>query len=166
MGVSRVIRRFFFPALTVRFVIRVAIVTLTAYLFFGHICIPFRVKGRSMEPTYRDGDLSFCWRLRYALSPPKRHDIVAVRLAGRKVLLLKRIVALEGESLEFRQGRLFVNAQKIEEPYIAYPCHWNLAPRMVRKGCVYVVGDNRNMPMVNHYFGQTSVQRIVGGPLW
>jgi len=166
MGVTRVIRRFFFPALTLRFIMRLAIVTLTAYLFFGQICIPFRVKGYSMEPTYRDGDLSFCWRLRYALSPPERHDVVAVRLAGHRVFLLKRVVGLQGEHVEFCHGELIVDGIKIEEPYVSGPYDWNLGARAVKKGCVYVVGDNRNMPMENHYFGQTSVQRIVGGPLW
>jgi len=89
-----------------------------------------------------------------------------VRLAGSKVMLLKRVVALEGERVEFRQGKLFVDEKEMDEPYIHYSCNWNLPPRQVEKDSVYVVGDNRNMPMENHLFGQASVKRIVGVPLW
>lgn len=89
-----------------------------------------------------------------------------VRLAGSKVMLLKRVVALEGERVEFRHGKLFVDEKEIDEPYVHYPCNWNLSSRQVEKDSVYVVGDNRKMPIENHLFGQASVKRIVGVPLW
>jgi len=81
-------------------------------------------------------------------------------------MLLKRIVALEGEQVAFRNGRLMVEGKELEEPYVRLPCNWNLSPRQVDKGCLYVVGDNRSLPMETHYFGQTPVKRIVGVPLW
>lgn len=160
------IRQFFFPSLTPKFLIRVSIVAFIAYLFFGHICTPLLIQGQSMEPTYRDGSFNFCWRLRYLFSKPKRHEVVAVRFAGKKVMLLKRVVALEGERVEFRHGKLLVDGKEIDEPYVRYPYHWNLPPRQVEKDCVYVVGDNRNMPIENHLFGQASMKRILGVPLW
>lgn len=89
-----------------------------------------------------------------------------VRFAGNKVMLLKRLVALEGEGVEFRDGRLFVDGREIDEPYVRYPCNWNLPPRRVKRDCVYVVGDNRSSPMENHVFGQASIRRVIGGPLW
>lgn len=119
-----------------------------------------------MEPTYGSRGINFCWRLRYLFSKPKRHDVVVVRFAGTKVMLLKRVVGLEGERVEFRDGKLFVNGSLLEEPYVRHPCNWNLSPRIVDNNCVYVVGDNRSMPIENHYFGQASVGRIIGGPLW
>jgi signal peptidase I len=81
-------------------------------------------------------------------------------------MLLKRIIALEGERIEFRDGKLLVDGNKIDEPYVRYPCDWNLPPRQVEQGSVYVVGDNRNMPIEDHLFGQTSIMRSVGVPLW
>ena len=160
------IRRFFFPSLTPRFLIRVCFVAVFAYLFFGYVLLPIRIQGTSMEPTYRNGGINFCWKLRYLFSNPKRHDVVALRLAGNKVMLLKRVVALEGEQVEFRDGRLFVDGKALEEPYVRHLSNWSLPPRQVEKGCVYVVGDNRNMPMENHHFGQASNKRIIGAPLW
>ena len=92
--------------------------------------------------------------------------MVAVRFAGSQVMLLKRVVASEGEHVEFRDGRLFVDGLEVVESYVRFPCNWNLPSRRVEKDCVYVVGDNRSMPIENHYFGQTSKIRVMGGPLW
>jgi signal peptidase I len=166
MAVHRSIRQFFLPSLTPMFLIRVLLVSVFAYLFFGFLCIPFTIQGISMEPTYPDGGVNFCWRLRYLFSEPKRHDVVTVRFAGSRVMLLKRVVAREGEQVEFRAGKLYVNGMEIEEPYVRFPCDWNLPSRQVEKDCVYVVGDNRSMPIENHHFGQTSKIRIIGVPLW
>jgi signal peptidase I len=160
------VRRFFFPSLTRRFLVRICLVALSAYLFFGYICTPLVIKGSSMEPAYHDGGVNFCWKLSYLFSRPGRFHVVAVRLAGDRVMLLKRVVALEEEEVEFRDGVLFVNSEKIDERYLRRPCNWNLPPRQVAKGCVYVVGDNRDMPMEQHFFGQADAKRIVGRPLW
>jgi signal peptidase I len=119
-----------------------------------------------MAPTYMDGGFNFCFKLRYIFSKPERGDIVAIRLAGERVMLLKRVVALEGDVVEFRNGDLFVNEEKIDEVYARYPSDWNLAPRTVNEGHIYVVGDNRSVSINIHRFGQTPVDRVVGGPLW
>ena len=160
------IRQFLYPSLTPKTLARIALVALFAYIFFGYICIPFHIKGYSMEPTYTNGHINFCWTPVYISSEPARYDIVLIRFAGKKAMLLKRIVAMEGETIEFRDGKLFVNEMELNEPYLRYPCNWNLEPRQVKKGHVYVVGDNRNMPIKNHNFGQTSINRIIGIPLW
>lgn len=119
-----------------------------------------------MEPTYRNGEFNFCFKLRYLLSEPERYDVVLIRLAGENAMLLKRIVALEGDVVEFRHGKLFVNGKQIHEAYVRYPSDWNLRPSKVYRNHVYVVGDNRNVPSHVHQFGQTPVNRIVGAPLW
>lgn len=166
MTIHYKIRQFFFPSLTRGFLIRVISVGVFAYLFFGHLCIPFTIRGISMEPTYHDYGVNFCWRLPYFFFEPKRFDVVAIRFAGSRVMLLKRVIASEGEEVEFRQGKLLVDGNELEEPYVRFPCDWNLSPRRIEKDCVYVVGDNRNMPIENHHFGQTSKNRIIGVPLW
>jgi signal peptidase I len=147
-------------------VIRIVCVGIFAYLLFGHVLIPFRIKGHSMEPTYQNGQFNFCWKFRYLFSKPQRGEVVVVRFSGQKVMLLKRIVALEGDEVQFRNGKLFVNRKEMDETYIRYPCNWNLPPRRVEASSVYVIGDNRDGPIENHFFGQTSILRILGTPLW
>lgn len=166
MAVNKGTRQFFLPSLTPAFLIRAGCVALFAYLIFGHLLTPFRIKGHSMEPTYQNGEFNFCWRIRYLFSTPKRGDVVVIRFTGQRVTLLKRVVALEGEEVEFRDGRLFINGKEWNEPYTHTPYHWTLSPRRVEPNSVYVVGDNRSGLMQNHFFGQASLPRILGGPLW
>src|SRR6056297_453740 len=160
------LRAFFLPNLNKRFVIRAALVAALAFVVFHFFLIPFRIHGHSMAPTYSDGRVNFCNTLRYAFSSPDRYDIVAVRMAGRSVMLLKRVVAVAGETVAFKSGELHINGRKLEEPYINYTYDWTLSPRQVKPEHIYVVGDNRRVPMEQHHFGQAPINRIVGAPLW
>ncbi len=159
------IRDFFLPKPTPGFFIRLAIVALTAMAVFRYLLIPCVISGASMEPTVKSSGFTFCWKGKYLFSRPQRGDIVVIRYAG-KIHYLKRIVALPGETVAFRNGILYVNGQLQEEPYVHFGCDWNLRPRRVREGHYYVVGDNRSMTMERHIFGQVDARRIEGTPLW
>jgi signal peptidase I len=76
------------------------------------------------------------------------------------------VVALEDEQIEFKDGKLYVDGKGMDEPYVRFPCNWNLPSRRVEKDCVYVIGDNRSMSIESHHFGQTSKSRMMGVPLW
>jgi signal peptidase I len=147
------------------FLIRLCVIAALAYAFFGHVCVPARVHGESMDPTYHDGSFNFCWRPRYARRPPAPGDIVMVRFSGRRNMLLKRVVAGAGDQVAFRSGVLHVNGEPLDEPYVTSGCNWELPLRTVDPGHVYVIGDNRGMPMKAHRFGQTPLTRVVGGPV-
>ncbi len=166
MNLQAKIRSFLLPSMSKGFVFRLVGVSLAALIFFGYICIPLRIQGKSMEPTYQDGSFNFCWRLSYLFSQPQRFDVVGVKLAGNRVMLLKRIVALSGETVEFRNGKLWVNGVLLNESYLQYPSDWSLAERRVKPDYVYVVGDNRSTAIGGHQFGQAPIQRIVGKILW
>lgn len=163
---SSILKQFCLPEITWKYVVRLMFVAVLAYVLFDFILLPFRIQGHSMDPTYKNGEFNFCFRPRYTFSMPGRYDVVCVKLAGETIVLLKRIVALEGEVVEIRNGKFFVNKKKIDEAYVHHPSNWNLPPRVVKKNNVYVVGDNRNVPINVHKFGQTPVKRVIGTPLW
>ena len=141
-------------------------VAIAAVVFFRYIAAPFYIHGDSMAPTYRSGGITFGWRLPWIFSSPERGEVVIIQLAGRRVALLKRIVALPGEKIEFRDGNLYVNDGRLDEPYVAKTGDWNLEPRVVEENHFYVVGDNRSGSMDNHVFGQVEKERIIGVPIW
>ena len=163
--VSGGVREFFFPRLTRSFFLRAAGVALTAVVVFHWLLIPCVIDGASMVPTYPEHGFTFCWKGRYWFSSPQRGDVVIVRYAGR-IFYLTRIVALAGDTVEFRNGRLIVNDEVQREPYVRYICDWDLPKRTVEPGHCYVVGDNRSQPMREHRFGSVATQRIVGAPLF
>lgn len=160
------IHRFLFPRPDRRFFLRFAIVVVAAYIVFGHLLVLMRIQGASMDPTYRDGGFTFCWRLMYRFSPPERGDVVAIALSGPSVLYLKRVVGIENDTVEFRSGTLFVNGREWTEPYMKHTYNWTWPERRIREGHVYVVGDNRNMPADEHEFGEVSLSHVAGAPLW
>jgi len=160
------LKQFFLPRLSRAYALRLAAVTVCAFALFRFVLRPVWIRGGSMEPTHPSRGFNFCFCLRYRFAPPQAGDIVTVRIGQGSVMFLKRVVAVAGETVEFRCGRLFVDGVERPEPYVNFRGDWQLVPRRVRPGNVYVVGDNRGMPMRNHNFGQTSLERIVGGPLW
>ncbi len=157
---------FFFPEMTRARVVRIAGVIVVSVILFSFVLIPFRIQGHSMAPTYKDGGFNFCFRLKYLFSKPSRGDVVVIRFAGKKVMLLKRVVATAGEVVAFEKGNLFVNGEIVDESYVKYRSDWQLFPRKVKSNNIYVVGDNRGVPMALHDFGQTPYDRVMGGPLW
>lgn len=156
----------FKPKMGKLYFIRVAILAGIALLFFGVICEPMILDGESMEPNYRSGTLNFCWTPTYWFREPERGEVVVLRYAGQKVLLLKRIVALPGDTVEFRNGDFYLNGIKQSEPYVKFKkANWNLKPRKIGEGYYYVVGDNRSMPIYQHKFGEIRQERLEGALL-
>ncbi len=145
---------------------RIAIVAAVSFLVFHYLTPPFCIDGESMAPTYRSGGLTLGWQPAYTFAEPRRGDIVIIRMAGDRVTLLKRIVALPGEEIEFRNGKVFIDGRKLEEPYVKKKGDWNLESRTVEEGHYYVIGDNRSGRMEEHVFGQVERSRIIATPLW
>ncbi|HZT22487.1 MAG TPA: signal peptidase I [Verrucomicrobiae bacterium] len=134
------------------------------------ILLPVRVSGVSMLPTYREGSIHFVNRLAYWHHEPRRGDVVAIAFspdADRTwvpphILLVKRIIGLPGETVAFIRGRVWINGQKLEEPYEQLPCDWNRPPVKLAPDEYFVVGDNRSMPQRDHEFGVCQRRQIVG----
>ena len=166
MTIANRVKRFFFPSLNRGYLRRVIFLGLGSYLIFSYLLIPIHIEGQSMEPTYHDSSFNFCWTLKYTFSPVERFDVVTVRFTGRSVMLLKRIIGLPGDTLEFKEGILYIDGKRVPEPYVQHRLPWNLAPRKIADGHVYVVGDNRSTTMSRHRFGQVKIDRIVGGVIF
>ncbi len=160
------LRAFFFPKPNRNFFLRLLAVAIITYSIGRYICQPAWTNGGSMLPTYQERQFLLCWRPAFWFSAPKHGDVVVIRLAGAKIMFLKRVVALAGERVEFRNGTLLINGEAAAEPWAtATSCDWNLPERTVAEASVYVVGDNRSMPMQNHEFGQVAIRRIEGKPI-
>ncbi len=77
---------------------------------------------------------------------------------------VKRVVGLPGDTVEIRDGILYVNDQAIDEPYLAEPMEDDLQKLTVPEGCVYVLGDNRNISRDSRYFdvGPIPLDHLLG----
>ncbi len=150
------------PKLTL---IRVVVWAVVILVIGKFVLVPIRIIGPSMLPTYQESGVNVVNCLAYLFHEPKRGDVVAIKLAGRSVMYLKRIIALPGETIAFHQGHAFINGQMLEEPYLKLPCDWEHEALSVGPNEYYVVGDNRSMDFSLHEQGRAERGRIAGKPL-
>jgi signal peptidase I len=136
----------------------ILVVVLHLFVFQG-----FRGIGVSMKPTLDENGLVIVNKLVYNFRKPARGEVIVFRTKDRPyVYFIKRIVALEGEIVEIKDGQLYINRREQKEPYLVYESDWNIEPFTVKKGCVFVVGDNRRMPSDEHLFTQVAEKNIIG----
>jgi signal peptidase I len=127
------------------------------------VLLPIRLRGPSMRPTYEDNAINVVNRLAYLFHPPKRGDVVVVRLpAGPNVMYCKRVIGLPGERVGFHRGEAIVNGRVLDEPYVKLNSNWERDAELVGPDEYYVVGDNRNMDIVFHEQGRAPRNRIMG----
>ena len=146
--------------------IRAGILAICCYFFFRYPFQPVLVHGTSMEPTYRDGALRFSNSLSYLRDRhPTPGDVVVIRMAGRRTMYLKRILAIPGDEVYFDKGILWINGETQSEPYVVHTGTWTTRPVLLESQEYFVAGDNRAMPRENHVMGIVDRNRIEG-KLW
>ena len=149
-----------------RTALRSAVLVAAAALLFGVVLLPVRGEGPSMQPTIDDGEFLLVSRLAYRWREPQRGDIVAVELAGRRAVYVKRIISLPGERLSFSHGLVTIDGSLLDEPYVEHRLPWASEEVQLAPDQYFVVGDNRGMPMELHALGAVRRSRLVGPVVW
>ena len=146
--------------------IRAGILAGLCLILFGFILKPLRVDGMSMWPSYRSGNINLLNRVAYRLSPPRRGDVVCIRTTGLHHLYMKRVVGLPGERVAILRGRVYINGEPLDEPYVVERADWNLPEKQLGPNKYIVIGDNRGMDQRWHSWGEVSREKIAGKVLW
>jgi signal peptidase I len=122
----------------------VAIVLLALTVRF--VVTPYVVVGDSMLPTLHSWEL--CLMARTPRYEPERGDIVMFRTADAPVLhFVKRVVALPGETVAIEAGVAMVDTKPLDEPYTTRNLSWDMPATIVPAEKVFVLGDNRDVPL-------------------
>lgn len=135
------------------------------------------IPSESMLPTYAVGDLLMLDKVCLRLRAPERGDVVCFRpppalveamptLVRGDVCCIKRVVAVAGDEVSVRRGRLHVNGRTQDEPYVAERrIRYRMARQRVPPGHVFVLGDNRNWSYDSHCWGSLPQNLLLGVPL-
>jgi signal peptidase I len=140
----------------------------------------FYIPSESMRPTLNVGDRVLVNKMSYRVHDVNRGDIVVFETPpraedanGKIKDLVKRVVALPGETLETREGVVYINGRELEEPYLTDGVKTcapnsnpgtcaNMEPFTVPSDDVFVMGDNRAASKDSRSFGAITEDSIVG----
>ena len=127
------------------------------YIFIS----PISVRGVSMQSTLYDGDKIVVSRFMGKLGMYESGDIVVFRdnVQGETRSIVKRIIAMEDDEVYINGGRVYVNGMPVPERYINGYTEGNL-DITVPKGCIFVMGDNRENSFDSRQYGSVSKTKV------
>jgi signal peptidase I len=167
--------------LVLAFVIAFLVKTLVAQAFY--------IPSESMVKTLQFGDRVLVSRLSYRLHEPHRGDIVVFtspfdngqkdeRALPQRILhgilesiglrqpstedFIKRVIGLPGETVQGKDGHIYINGRELEEPYLWEKAVGDFPPTKIPLGKLWVMGDNRNRSSDARVFGPIAKHKVVG----
>ena len=141
---------------------------LAVFLFLGINTVSARilVDGRSMEPSFVDGEYVIVNKLAYRFGEIRRGDVVIFPNPRRSTEdLIKRVIGLPGETIEIRDGMVWINGVALDEPYIKEQPLYERGPLVLGPDFLYVLGDNRNDSSDSHEWHDLtplSAEQVIG----
>ena len=146
----------------------------------------FRVEGPSMRPTLEAGEYVLVNKLVYLrfnpqelarLVPflevddrtvfpfhaPARGEVIIFQFPRDESRdFVKRVIGMPGDTVEIKQGRVFVNGEPLNEPYITLSDNGSMAPVRVSQEAYFVMGDNRPASNDSRDWGSVPKEKVIG----
>jgi len=143
-----------------------SVAVLFCFFLITFVAQAFRVQGTSMEPLLADGERIVVNKFVYRFRPIERGEVVVFWYPrDPSVSFIKRVVALPGDTVEIRSGRVLVNGVSEPEPYLSpgYRDDDNFPATEIRKGYYFVLGDHRRSSNDSRSWGEVPERYIYGG---
>jgi signal peptidase I len=138
------------------------------YLLISHfIMMRVEIKGASMSPTLLDGQRFMLFRAPYIWRSPKQGEIVVIRDPQDHDLSIKRIIAVPNETVEILRDGVYVNGEKLKEPYLTSIAanasgHKTIKSTLLGPNDYFVLGDNRDFSADSRIYGPVPRNFILG----
>lgn len=140
---------------------------MVAYLFLFQ---PHQVQGHSMDPNFEDGEYLLTDKVTYRMREPKQGDVIVFHApVARRDDYIKRIIAIPGQEVAVRQGKVYIDGKILPEVYL--PSDFITRPGAflgedksytVSKDEYFVMGDNRDHSSDSRSWGPVKRKEIIG----
>lgn len=129
-------------------ILTIFLAVVAAKLINNYAIIKAEVPTGSMEHTIEVNDCIIGFQQAYLFSKPKRGDIIIFPYPDEpETIYVKRIIGLPGETVEIKNGFVYIDGTPIEEPYLKEEMLGEYGPYVVPEGCYFMLGDNRNLSL-------------------
>jgi signal peptidase I len=141
-----------------------------AFFIRTFVAEPRYIPSGSMLPTLEIGDRLIVEKLSYYSHPPQRGDIIVFAPPPQlqeqgfepDQAFIKRVIGLPGDTVEVKNGHVFIDRQLLTEAYIAEAPNYPMSPMVVPPNQFFVMGDNRNNSNDSHVWGFLPNANIIG----
>lgn len=160
--------------------VEVLALALLMFLLVRSVAQNFVVDGGSMEPTFHNGEMLIVNKLAYKnfnlswlpftekddwrpFGTPQAGDVVVFKFPqDQNRDFIKRVVAIPGQTVEVRGGKVYLNGIQQNEPYLDQAPTYDYGPVTVPEGQIFVLGDNRNNSYDSHSWGLLDQSLLIG----
>ena len=150
----------------IKFSLEMIVVVVIAAIVFTKIVIPIRIDGESMYPTLHDKDTAIINALYLSKSDIKRFDIIVLRCDKLDKDIVKRVIGLPGDTIIFKDDRLYINGTYYSEDYLdkkyieeLFTNDFEIA---LKDDEIFVLGDNRLRSADSRTLGTFKYSDIIG----
>jgi len=141
-------------------VVPAVVIALVINLFLAQAT---QVLGQSMEPNLHSTQRVVVEKITYRfVHGPRRGDVVVIDAPDQSEMLIKRVVGLPGETIELRNGQVYIDGEPLTEPWVVNPGGGSYGPLTTPPLHVFVMGDNRGASNDSRNFGPVAIEHIVG----
>ena len=136
------------------------VVVIFVLLLKQFIITPIKVNGSSMNNTLYDKDIMILDKISYRFTSINRFDIVVIKKNNE--YLIKRVIGLPGETLEYKDNKLYINEVLVEENFLHKDTENFTFEGKIPEDCYFVVGDNRGDSLDSRIIGVIKKDEILG----
>ncbi|MCX6583208.1 MAG: signal peptidase I [Candidatus Aminicenantes bacterium] len=149
-------------------VLNILVAAISAILLVNYVAAAYKIRGDSMNSVLKDEERVIISRLALKTGIIDRFDIVVLHKPNEPgKSIIKRVIGLPGEIIEIKDGDVYIDNKKLEQPFLAgkeYPPYRRdtLNPLLIQQGHYFVMGDNREVSQDSRNFGPVPAKFIFG----